>query len=303
MDKNLLQDTLNETVEERPDLALPLTLKSFFPVLPNQVDLKIPEGYAFSREHGITATTSQTTVESVYGSVIVPTAIIKTDEDYHEPVLRLYFWNNNKQTWIKHHLLVDYQMLTTTKDISKLNKAMQIVLKEQQKPALTNYFVMLWEANERFESLPTIIQTQRCGWDGPNNFYPFIITNEETFVKTKIKTLMNAIIRTAIDLPKGNKDEALEIIAELQDNPVFAVCLAGCLASPIVPLVAGKLDENIGIDIYGKTTAGKAAIQKLAIDLVYGMGNLFRLSWANFKSAGMWNMARVANNLVFICNI
>ncbi|BCG56753.1 DUF927 domain-containing protein [Paenibacillus sp. URB8-2] len=296
---NPLVQIMSEIVEERPDLALPVTLKSVFPALPNNVDLNIPEGYTFSPEHGIKIATAHA-IEPVYGFVIIPTALIKANENDQQPMVLLYFWDDKRQQWERHKTLVDYQTLTSTRDITKINKIMQIVVDEQQRAPLARYFADFWKANDRLQVLPIIVQKQRCGWYGTNEFYPFLIKNEESNVKANNKTLIYAIGEAVKSLPKGNMAAAKQVIEELQSNPVFAVCLAGCLASVVVPLIPGKLDENIGIDVAGKTSSGKTTIEKLSVDLVYGLGDLLKLSWAKLKEAGIWNMARVINNLPFI---
>ncbi|WP_310551324.1 DUF927 domain-containing protein [Paenibacillus glufosinatiresistens] len=300
MKDNPLEAALNQIAQERPDLAKPETLQQIFPPLPNGVDLQIPDNYSLDPNKGIMLMSSKA-VQPIYGFVIVPTALIKKDKDDRHPKVRLNFWDNDRKQWTKHEVLFDYATLTSTRKLPEINSSLQIVVSEQQRGGLAQYFADLWKANDRLQGLPVAIQKDRCGWsEDKKEFYPYRILNEESTAPNNGQTLLRSITESMKNIPQGNLEEAKRLVQELGDNPVFALCLAGCLASPVVPLIPGKLDENIGIDIAGKTTSGKTTIQKLAVDIIYGLGDLLKQSWAKLKDAGVWNTARVSNNLPLI---
>ncbi|MGN8772353.1 DUF927 domain-containing protein [Paenibacillus barengoltzii] len=148
--------------------------------------------------------------------------------------------------------------------------------------------------------MPEIYRIHSCGWTRDNLFYPYTTQEGIIEVNAPKDSIMEGIEREIKLFPTGSIDKAKAVIHKQKDNPVFVLMLAGCLASPLVPLLKGMLNENIGIDLFGKTSAGKTSIQTIAMDLIYGLGDMLKTSWSKATPAGIWNTAKAINNLPFI---
>ncbi len=295
---DLVEKVIAEVEQEHPELKV---VKSFKDVLPSTpVDLVIPPGYKVDPSEGIIDITIPDRPKVISDAIVLPTAKVKDTENDDKPKLRLQTWNHSTGGWEKNPFLVNFGVISTTREIGQINSGMVIAFSEDQKAGAAKFFHALWSENNKFYSLPEIYRIHSCGWTRDNLFYPYTTQEGIIEVNAPKDSIMEGIEREIKLFPTGSIDKAKAVIHKQKDNPVFVLMLAGCLASPLVPLLKGMLNENIGIDLFGKTSAGKTSIQTIAMDLIYGLGDMLKTSWSKATPAGIWNTAKAINNLPFI---
>ncbi|WP_017756778.1 DUF927 domain-containing protein [Calidifontibacillus oryziterrae] len=277
-------------------------LSSVINDLPVKVSLRIPEGYRLDKECGILRATNNGGYLEVCPYIILPVQIVVDKSDTSgDKLCRIIRWNEQSQKWQYHPYPISIKHLQEPREITRLNGAGVIAIGTKYNKALADFFVDFINCNNMLTNLPTNVAIHACGWTEERLFFPFTTQEkgEDLIFTGKPNTTVNGIKSAVEELPVGSMDEAKNIINTLSGNPVFAVMLAGCLASPLVPFMKGILDENIGIDLYGKTTSGKTTIQIFATNLIYGLGDELKTSWANAKVAGIWRKAEAINNLPY----
>lgn len=294
----LIADTIEEIEQKHPELKIPSVFKDVVPSTP--VDLMIPPGYKIDPVQGIIDATNPDKPKVISDAIILPTARVKDTDNDDSPKLRLQTWNHLKGEWERNPFLVTFGTISSTREIGQLNNGMVIAFNEDQKSGAAKFFHSLWKDNNRLADLPVIYRINNCGWTRDGFFYPFTTQRDEIEVNAPEGTTLEGIERVIKTVPSGNIDRAKELITEQKDNPVLTLMLAGCLASPLVPLLKGLLDENIGIDLFGRTSSGKTTLQTMAINLIYGLGDNLKTTWAKAREAGIWNTAKAVNNLVFM---
>ncbi|CAH1226213.1 hypothetical protein PAECIP111893_05331 [Paenibacillus plantiphilus] len=269
-------------------------------------DLLIPPGYELSQQHGIYAVKFKEGFpmhQLVYPAVVLPYQLVDDSNDTGtDKLVMLIKWNEQKKKWQKHPYPVALGKLTAERNIGTLDGAGVIVLGDLYRKSVAEFMTMLINHNDGLSDLPITEAVSRCGWTEEGLFFPFTTKDKgDNLVFTGHRgTTIHSIKKQAKHLPKGAQEAAFQLIQELKDNPVFAVMLAGCLASPLVPKLEGILDENIGIDLFGETTTGKTAMQVLVISLVYGLGKSVKSTWSKARLAGIWKKVGALNHLPVI---
>lgn len=273
---------------------------------PGEVDLLIPPGYTLSKENGIEKVETkdgQRYPITVCPYIVLPCQFVNDPKNTSgDKLVRLTKWNNKEGKWEYHPYPVSIGKITKMKEIGVLDDAGIIVLGDKYRKALADFNTDLINANNKLVGLQVNEAISNCGWTSEGLFFPFTTKEKgENLIFTGIQgTTTYSIYEAVKKMPKGEISKANEILQELQDNPVFGICLAGVLASPLVPKLEGILDENIGIEVSGRSSKGKTTIQTLAATLVYGLGEELKASWAKAKEAGIWRKAESINNLPYI---
>ncbi|WCK53918.1 DUF927 domain-containing protein [Aneurinibacillus sp. Ricciae_BoGa-3] len=298
------QGTMVDLLQEEEALQhSQVRISSVLPNHPINIDLIIPEGFMLNPANGIV---QQKFVEGkiyskiAYPSIVLPYQIIKDSADTTgDKLIKLIKYDAETGTWEHHPFPVSIKHLVSSKEIIRVDGAGIIVFGEDYKKPMASFFLKLIHSNKMLKGLKVEEAVSVCGWTSKGDFFPFTTKSDITFIGEKGTTVFE-IDKTVKTLPKGNYVEAIDVLTELRDNAVFLIMLAGCLASPLVSKLEGVLDENIGIDLYGKTTSGKTTIQTIAINLVYGLGDALKKRWGKSTQAGIWGFAKEVNNLPFV---
>jgi len=319
--RNLLQQSDRKAFIERvkaefvhPLNRVPLSgtsLSDWFYNHPIKVDLIIPESYSFELSvggtHGIyEQRPDREGIPQMYKvspHIILPYEIVEDSSDTSGTMLlRMIVWNPVLGVWEYFPAPVPKGAIITERGIGILNEKMQITLAEEFRKPMAKFLADLMTANNGLRHLPINHAVSACGWTKEGLFFPFTTDNtgNNLIFTGDPGTTVAAVYETSKTLPAGERSNALKVLCDLKDNHVFSVVFAGCLASPLISKLGGILKENIGIDISGKTSAGKTTIQILAVDLLYGLGEAVKSSWSNAKLAGIWRFAEDLNNLPFI---
>ncbi len=281
-------------------------LSTFMPNHPLKKDLIIPQDYILDPQSGIIKITQKPSGASrstVSPYIILPYEIVRDKHDNSGSVLiRLIKWDHDDQKWAFHPEPVPINRLMTSSEVGVINKGGIIALDDNQRKAFSMFFTAIVNSNQMLKGLGINEAIRSCGWTSDGMFFPFTTKDKgsDLIFLCDPGTTNESIFRIADELPRGKIERAHEVLEEMKDNPVFAIVLAGCLASPLLPKLKGTLDENIGIDIYGKTTSGKTTVETLATNLIYGLGDELKMSWAGATMSGIWLHAEAVNNLPLI---
>lgn len=299
-----VQETVKEATKERERYSsMERELSDSIYDLPVKVPLIIPEGYLLDKECGIIKVAPDGVKVLVCPYIVLPVQIIEDSSDTSgDKLCRVIRWNNIHEKWQYHPYPISMKYLQDPNEITRLNGAGVIAIGRKYNKALADFMVDFINCNNMLLNLPTNVAIHACGWTIERLFFPFTTQEkgEDLIFTGKQGTTAYAIKQAIENLPVGSMDEAKNTINTLSDNAVLAIMLAGCLAAPLVPFMKGVLDENIGIDLYGKTTSGKTTIQVLATNLIYGLGDELKASWAKAREAGIWRKAEEINNLPYI---
>ncbi|MGE7274772.1 DUF927 domain-containing protein [Brevibacillus panacihumi] len=292
--------------ETKATLSQVKKVSDFVSDAPIAVDLVIPPGYHLDKERGIQKLEYRKGKEDpndLSPYIVLPCEIVVDPSDKSgDKLVRLTKWNQTEGRWEYHPFPVSMGKITSAKDIGVLNKAGIIIIPDDLRGQIARYMSDLANANNVFKSLPVNKAISHCGWTSDGLFFPYTTKDrgESLIFSGEQGTTSYAIHATVEKLPRGEKSTAQEILAELQGNPVFGIVLAGVLASPLVPKLSGIIDENIGIEVYGRSSKGKTTIQTLTATLVYGLGEELKSTWAKAREAGIWRKAEAVNNLPLI---
>jgi hypothetical protein len=281
-------------------------LSIFMPGHPLKADLMIPQEYILDQKDGITKIVykgSQIQRVAVSPYIILPYEIVEDRYDISgSKLVRLIKWDHDDTKWIFHPEPVPINKLVMSSEIGILNKGGVIALDDDQRRLFSLFFAAIINRNKMLRGLGINEAIRSCGWTKGGLFFPFTTKDkgDDLMFLCEAGTTNESIFKIADELPRGKIEKAREVLEEMKDNSVFAIIMAGCLASPLLPKLKGTLDENIGIDIYGKTTSGKTTVETLATNLVYGLGDELKMSWAGATMSGIWLHAEAVNNLPLI---
>ncbi|KEF36288.1 DNA/RNA helicase, superfamily II [Schinkia azotoformans MEV2011] len=271
--------------------------------LPVPVSLGIPEDYILDKEHGIIKIAPDGRKILVCPYIVLPVQIVVDSSDTSgDKLCRIIRWNKAQNKWQYHPYQISMKHIQDPNEITRLNGAGVIAIGKKYNKGLAEFMVDFINENNMLVNLPTNVAVHSCGWTEEGLFFPYTTQEkgEDLIFTGKQGTTAYAIKQAAEKLPVGSMDEAKNIINILSDNAVFAIMLAGCLSAPLVTKMNPILKENIGIDLYGKTTSGKTTIQVLAATLVYGLGDELKSSWSKATIGGIWRKAEAVNNLPFL---
>jgi|GEM_PF-2543897 len=282
-------------------------LSVFFPSHPIKVDLVIPTPYYFDYHRGTLRLRFDNKgfpeEEVVSPHVILPIEIVEDSSNTSgDMLLRLIIWNPESSTWEYFPEPVSKGLLVTERGIGVLDNKSIVTLGDEYRKPTAKFLTDVINSNNGLRKLPKNTAAFACGWTKDNLFFPFTTKSvgSSLIFTGKRDTAAYAIYELSRQLPRGVKAEAFHVLDELKDNPTFGIVLAGCLVSPLVPKMKGILDENIGIDVYGKTTSGKTAVETIAANLIYGLGDAIKQQWGKATPAGIWGHAEACNNLPII---
>lgn len=300
--KNSVKE-VQEAVKRGKPYPTERELTDFVNDLPVPVSLRIPEGYMLDKEHGIIKVSKDGGKLQVCPYIVLPVQIVEDSSDTSgDDLCRIIRWNKSIDKWQYHPYPISVRHIQDPNEITRLNGARVIALGRKYNKGLAEFMVDVINCNNMLANLPTNVAVHTCGWTNEGLFFPYTTQEkgEDLIFTGKPGTTVYAIKQAAEKLPVGNMDEAKKIINNLSDNPVFALMVGGCLASPLVTKMSPILKENIGMDLFGKSTSGKTTIQTLATNLIYGLGDELKTSWAKAREAGIWRKAEAINNLPFI---
>ncbi|MGN8771495.1 hypothetical protein ACTNDP_17630 [Paenibacillus barengoltzii] len=157
---DLVEKVIAEVEQEHPELKV---VKSYKDVLPSTpVDLIIPQGYRIDPSEGIIDITIPDRPKVISDAIVLPTAKVKDTENDDKPKLRLQTWNHSRGQWEKNPFLVNFGMISTTKEIGQINSGMVIAFSEDQKAGAAKFFHALWSENNKPEFRKPIITGHCC---------------------------------------------------------------------------------------------------------------------------------------------
>jgi len=282
-------------------------LKDYFPDSPINVNLTIPNNYSLDRHKGVILHSfdkkGYPVEELITPYILLPLEkVISSSSSGVDITLRLIIWNIQRQEWVYFNSVVPKKSLSNERDILSMDNTDIITIGDTYKKALSMFMTELFIANNNGADLPIKYAFDSCGWTKQNTFFPFTTDNtkENLIFLGEEDTTVSAIFNKVQKPLRGTYQEAVAIINELKDNPVFGIMLAGALASPIVSKLEGLLDENIGIDLFGKSSSGKTLTHMLVLRLIYGLGIDLKSSWSGTSEAAIWNKLKELRHLPLI---